>query len=179
MKRLIWLPVAGFLLVAGAAAAAAAGPTLSAVSTLATDSLSGTATSATSAFRSGPADLLDGVLADLVAAGTITQAQSDAIVQALEDKVAAERAAIDQQRELIQGFIEDGVITQAEIDQLPADSPMREMWNSIAQDGELRLDQLPGMGRGFGFGAGHHGPGHGFMFGPDDSVTDPADGATD
>src|SRR4051812_35182177 len=102
IKRLIWLPIAGFLLVAGAAIAAAgsapsAAPTQQANQDAASPAPSAFASAAPGGDQNsdvtgpdwahGPglagagADLLDQVLSDLVKAGTITQAQSDAITQ--------------------------------------------------------------------------------------------------
>jgi hypothetical protein len=166
MKRLIWLPVAGFLLIAGAAVAAAA-PSLA-------DQARGllgpgvqdegaTITVGNADLAHPGRDLLADVLADLVSNNTITQAQSDAITQALADKVDALKADMEARRTLIEGFVEDGVITQDEIDQLPADDPLRVAFDSIANDGQVTLDQLRGLGPGFG--PGHHGRGPGgFMF---------------
>ncbi|HEY8135040.1 MAG TPA: hypothetical protein VIF08_03290, partial [Candidatus Limnocylindrales bacterium] len=116
-------------------------------------------------------DLLADVLADLVSNNTITQAQSDAITQALADKVDALKADMEARRALFESFIEDGVITQDEIDQLPADDPLRVAFDSIANDGQVTLDQLRGFGPGFG--PGHHGRGPGgFMFGESSPNTD-------
>ena len=196
MRRLIWLPIAGFLLVAGAAiAAAAAGPSVTPVA----QSNQGAASAAPSAAASpqtndqnpanGPGDhgfgygmgkgfgmtgdgLLNQVLSDLVKAGTITQDQADAITKALQQAVTDKQATIEQQRQQdvqewqqIQGFLSDGVITQGEVNQLPADSPFRQVFNSIAQNGQITLQQLqqlrmfgPGMGRPGMMGPGGHGP---------------------
>ena len=74
---------------------------------------------------------------------------------------------MEQRQQQIQGFIADGVITQDEIDQLPADDPLRQAFDSIAQDGQISVDQLhllgpggrgPGFGHGRGFGPGMAGP---------------------
>ena len=196
MRRLIWLPIAGFLLVAGAAiAAAAAGPSVTPVA----QSNQGAASAAPSAAASpqtndqnpanGPGDhgfgygmgkgfgmtgdgLLNQVLSDLVKAGTITQDQADAITKALQQAVTDKQATIEQQRQQdvqewqqIQGFLSDGVITQGEVNQLPADSPFRQVFNSIAQNGQITLQQLqqlrmfgPGMGRPGMMGPGGHRP---------------------
>ena len=183
MRRLIWLPVAGFLLIAGAAAASAAPDVVrqaqSIVDEVATDDPGEPATELGLKFRDG---LLEQVLDELVSAGTLTQEQADAIVGAIEDKIDARRAEAERLRELWQGFIEDGVISQDEIDQLPGDSPLREAWNSIAEDGQVTLEQLRGL-HPFG---GHRGPG-GFFRGhhggfempkpaPGDSEELPSDG---
>ncbi len=180
MKRLIWLPVAGFLLVAGAAVAVAAPQIQTTASSIFSatsatpapdatpaptdevdgdDSEGGKSTDGKDGLRHAVGDMLDEVLTDLVSQGVITQAQADAIVAALEDAADQQRADIEaemdelmQNMEQIQGFLEDGVITQEEVDQLPADSALRELFNSIAQDGEINLEELgelgPGMLRG-------------------------------
>ena len=194
MRRLVWLPVAGFLLIAGAAVAAAApGMAQDAVHAIgvfadASPSPGTSPSQATGTNANGPAGLLQQVLADLVSQGTITQDQSDKITQALQDKVAQLRTQaqqrqqeMQQERQQIQGFLQDGVITQDEIDQLPADSPLRQAFDSIAKNGQITLDQLrqlPGFGFGFGrgmgpgFGPGHFGSGPGW-FDHDNNNTQP------
>lgn len=173
MKRLIWLPIAGFLLIAGAAVAAAA-PSLvdEARGQLGLGVQdSGTVAIGDAELAHPGRDLLADVLADLVSNNTITQAQSDAITQALADKVDSLKADMEARRALFESFIEDGVITQDEIDQLPADDPLRVAFDSIANDGQVTLDQLRGFGPGFG--PGHHGRGPGgFMFGESSPNTD-------
>jgi hypothetical protein len=179
MKRFIWLPVAGFLLIAGAAVAAAA-PSLAdqarGLLALGVQDDGGTITVGNADLAHPGRDLLADVLADLVSKDTISQAQSDAITQALADKVDALKADMEARRTLIEGFVEDGVITQDEIDQLPADDPLRVAFDSIANDGQVTLDQLRGLGPGFGpgVGPGHHGRGPGgFMwFGESPTNTD-------
>jgi hypothetical protein len=173
MKRLIWLPIAGFLLIAGATVAAAAPSLLG-------DTRDTGVVSLTGDVAHPGQDLLATVLSDLVTNGTITQAQSDAITQALQDKVDERIAAMEARRTLIQGFVADGVITQDEINQLPADDPLRVAFDSIANDGQISLDQLRALGpfggpRGHGGPGGMHGPGGGFMWGdPAASPSDPA-----
>jgi polyhydroxyalkanoate synthesis regulator phasin len=200
MRRLIWLPVAGFLLIAGAAVATAA-PTMLDRAQAAlqganpTDPASTTAPSdpaATAAPNQPPHgpfgfmgtgdNVLNKVLSDLVANGTITQAQADAITQGVKDEVAARKATLEQLRQQWQDtaaklktFLQDGVITQDEIDTLPADSPLRIAFDSIAQNGQVTLDQLKSF-MPFGGEYMHGGPGgmHGFpgwMGQPDDQPT--------
>lgn len=176
MKRLIWLPVAGFLLVAGAAVAAAAPSVVDTakglLGTAGQAVASGTITVANSELAHPGQDLLKEVLADLVSQDVISQAQSDAITTALQTKVDAQRAEMEAQREQmrqtaeqVRGFLEDGVITQDEINQLPEGNPLRDAFNSIAQNGQVTQDQLQQLGPGFGFGIrgldGPGGPGHG------------------
>ena len=118
------------------------------------------------------ANLLNQVLGNLVKAGTITQAQSDAITKALQQAVTDKQTQAQQQRQelqqewtQIQGFLQDGTITQDEVNQLPADSPFRQAFNSIAQDGKVTTQQLEQLMRGFGMGPGMM-PGHRFGPGP-------------
>jgi polyhydroxyalkanoate synthesis regulator phasin len=169
MRRLIWLPVAGFLLIAGAAVATAAPTVLDrAQAALQGANLTDPASTpaptdpgATAApdQRHGPLglkgaaqDVLNEVLAKLVADGTITQAQADAITSGIKDELAQRQATLQELRQQwqetatkLKTFLEDGVITQSEIDTLPADSPLRVAFDSIATDGQITLDQLKGF----------------------------------
>lgn len=169
MKRLIWLPIAGFLLIAGAAVAAAAPSLVGDARGLFVQSEADSGTINVTGAPAHPGrDMLADVLADLVSKGTITQAQSDAITAALQDKVDERIAAMDARRTLIEGFVADGVITQDEISQLPADDPLRVAFDSIANDGQITLDQLRNLGPfggpgGRGGPGGMHGPGGGFF----------------
>lgn len=188
MRRLIWLPIAGFLLIAGATIAAAA-PTVTPAASKQLDTASstiagqlgnsaGTELQADDQTQNQNADdwpgagpgggaLLSQVLSDLVGQNVISQDQADAITKALQDKADQLQTQMQQQRQLIQGFLQDGVITQDEVDQLPADSPFRQVFDSIAKDGQVTVDQLRQLG-GFGdFGRGHGiGPGMGPFQGP-------------
>lgn len=188
MRRLIWLPVAGFLLIAGAAVAAAAPSAINrAQEVLVAVGASPAATETEVLQPAGRhADgLLGEVLANLVEDGTITQAQADAILGGVQTELEARRAefeALRQQweetREKIYAFLKDGVITQAEIDTLPADNPLREAFDSIAEDGQITLDQLqqfmPFKG-GRGGPAGPGGPGFGHHFWGFDAAPDTDD----
>ena len=186
MRRLIWLPVAGFLLIAGAAVATAA-PTIldraqaalqGATPTDPASTPAPTDAGATTApnqlphgplgglgFRGAADDVLNSVLADLVANGTITQAQADSITNAVKDEIANRQDAAEKLRQQWQDtasklktFLEDGVITQDEIDTLPSDSPLRIAFDSIAKDGQITLDQLKNF-LPFGGEYAHGGPG--------------------
>jgi polyhydroxyalkanoate synthesis regulator phasin len=205
MKRLIWLPVAGFLLIAGAAVAAAAPGVAETAKNLVGINQAGSSPAPTTAPTAAPSDpgngsgsgpsdlhgrgfgfgfgkegdandLLDQVLADLVSQGVITQEQSDAITsgldQAITDKQAEAEAQRQQMQEMwqqIQGFLSDGVITQDEIAQLPADNPFSNLTDILA-DGQITTEELqslpwggfylkgPGMPFGPG-GPGRHGAG--------------------
>jgi len=184
MRRLIWLPVAGFLLIAGAAVATAAPTVLDraqaalqgATPTDPASTPAPTDAGATTApdqphLPFGPMglkgvadDVLSKVLADLVANGTISQAQADAITNAVKDEIANRQDAAQKLRQQWQDtanklktFLQDGVITQDEIDTLPADSPLRIAFDSIAKDGQVTLDQLKNF---LPFGGEYHaGPG--------------------
>ena len=175
MKRLIWLPMAGFLLIAGAAVAAAA-PTVvdSARAVFAAVDPSPATDPVTGEVRlKVGGGFLEEVLAELVSGGTITQAQSDAITDALQAKADEKMAEMEARRTLIEGFVEDGVITQDEINQLPEDDPLRAAFNSIADDGQITLDQLRELGPFGGHGGpGHHRGGPGFMWVAPDAAPD-------
>ncbi|HEY7599830.1 MAG TPA: hypothetical protein VH741_07885 [Candidatus Limnocylindrales bacterium] len=171
MRRLIWLPLAGALLIGGAAVAAAA-PT-------ALQDAAGTVLSVPG--RAG--DLLAEVLADLVSQGTITQAQSDAITDELDTRVEAKRAEMQAERqamraqlEQLRGFLEDDVITADEIASLP-DGELKAALQSIAVDGQVTAEQLRGLrmllGGPGGPGRGHPRGGPGFWGPPGDTDTNP------
>jgi hypothetical protein len=183
MRRFIWLPVAGFLLIAGAAVATAA-PTVLDRAQAALQGADPTAAASTPAptdpgttaapnepghgplgFKGAAQDILDKVLSDLVADGTISQAQADSITNAVKDELATRQAEAEKLRQQWQDtasklktFLEDGVITQDEIDTLPADSPLRIAFDSIAKDGQVTLDQLKNF-LPFGGEYSHAGPG--------------------
>ncbi len=171
MKRFIWLPVAGFLLVAGAAVAAAAPGVINTAS-----SLVGVGTAALDdggivVDADGRGGLLDEVLAELVTDGLITQEQSDAITEALTTRAEERRADFEAEREQlramweqIQGFLEDGVISADEIAQLPDDNPFSAI-EGILEDGQVTVEELQslrpfgGFREGPGFGSGPGGRG--------------------
>jgi len=140
------IPLAGLLLVGGA------GAVFAATSTAATPS----APAAPAADQATPAPApaastkplvgpgLTEVLDGLVSKGTITSGQKTAIVDALTAH-RAERVAEMQQ---IRGFLVDGQITQDEINQLPADSPLRTLTTLMA-DGKITVAELQTLGRGW------------------------------
>lgn len=165
-SRLLVVPVAGLLLVAAAgavlaqsAAAPASDGTVPAAAPPSPD--------ASGAVKRPGDGVLADVLADLVAKGTITQAQSDAILAAVDARRTELRAEAEARRELWRSILEDGQITRDELAQLPADSPLRNLEN-LLDDGVITRDELRGLGglgHGFGFGGRGHGPGGG-MWGP-------------
>ena len=175
MKRLIWLPVAGFLLVAGAAVAAAAPGLVNSASSLIGAGDVGLDDGRIALHAGGEGSLLDEVLTELVADGVITHEQSDAITEALTTRAEDRRAEFEAERERlramweqIRGFLEDGVISSDEITQLPEDNPFSAI-EGILEDGQVTVEELqslrpfggfregPGFGRG-GHGRGGHGP---------------------
>jgi len=171
------LPLAGLLVVAGAGAVLATngGPTPSTGSTVvpAAESASPAASSGTTPTPDKPRDtVLTDVLDDLVSKGTINGSQKTAILDALAAERTARHEAAQAQRQQLQQFLADGQITQEELDQLPEDSPLRQL-TGVMDDGVITTDELRGFGRGFGFGRGH-GHGHGFekLFPNDGSVPD-------
>ncbi len=89
--------------------------------------------------------VLEDVLSDLVEDGTIDQGQADAIVEALDAKTAEFRTAAQDLRGLIAGFLEDGVITADELDQLPDVFPFNDLagvFGDALDDGELTLEEF-------------------------------------
>ena len=159
------LPLAGLLVVAGAGAVLAtsgdAGPSSNTIVIPAAESPSPAASSGTTTRPDKPKDtVLTDVLDDLVAKGTITESQKTAILDGLTAERTARREAAQAQRQQLKDFLADGQITQEELDQLPEDSPLRQL-SGVMDDGKITTDELRGLGRGFGFGGGH-GRGHGF-----------------
>jgi hypothetical protein len=172
-RKTLVLPLAGLLLVGAAGAAMAASSPSPSVGTgtvtPAVDPSPSAGTTTTPTDPGVPPDrgflredgILSDVLDSLVTDGTITADQQQAILDALtaerDARIAQARADADQLR----SFLEDGVITQEEFDQLPADSRLREL-AGIMDDGQITTDELRALGGAFGFGRGGHGFGHGF-----------------
>jgi hypothetical protein len=160
------LPLAGVLAVAGAGAVLAtsgdAGSGSNPIVIPAAESPSPDASSGTVAPDQTPDKprdtALTDVLDDLVANGTITESQKAAILDGLTAERTARREAAQAQRQQLRDFLADGQITQDELDQLPEDSPLRQL-SGVMDDGKITTDELRGLGRGFGFGKGHR---HGF-----------------
>lgn len=93
------------------------------------------------------APYLTEVLDGLVAKGTITRVQEQAIVDAWiakRETLMHERQADRQQ---LRAFLSDGVLTQAELNQLPADSPLRQL-APLMKNGQLTIGDLRALGRG-------------------------------
>ncbi len=91
------------------------------------------------------ADFLSEVLSDLVGNGTIDQGQADAITNAVKTKIEDAKAQREANRELIKGFLEDGVITSDELAQLPGDHPFNDPngpFAEAASDGQLTAAEI-------------------------------------
>ena len=88
---------------------------------------------------------LEEVLNDLVGDDTITEDQADAILEAAEQKASEVREEIRESRELLEGLLDDGVITEDELpeDHFLFDERLDEAW----EDGELSSDDLRGAHR--------------------------------
>jgi hypothetical protein len=154
------LPLAGLLVIGGAGAVfATSGGAPSGTDTVVPAAESPSPSAATTApARDIQKDTaLEDTLTKLVADGTITETQKTAILDGVAAERTARQAARKAEREQLRSFLADGVITQAEIDQLPADSYLRTL-TTLLDDGQITTEELQGLGRGFGFG----GRGHGF-----------------
>lgn len=100
---------------------------------------------------------IDEVLDDLVADDTLTRAQADAVIEALDARRAEFRAEREQMREQMEEFWADDQLTQEEIDQLPDWHHWSQM-TDLLEDGVITRDELGGMRRGpFGGGGPRHG----------------------
>lgn len=89
--------------------------------------------------------ILEEVLDDLVSSGTISQDQADAIKDALVEKAEEVKTERQELRDLISGFLEDGVITADELAQLPNDHPFNNEDGRFAEaleDGELTRQEI-------------------------------------
>jgi hypothetical protein len=106
-----------------------------------------------------PGEILDEVLADLVADGTLDQGEADAVQSALEAKHEEVRAQVEEWREenpgrfergfkrgfAMGGLLEDGVIDASELSELPDDHPFNDPDGPAAEflaDGQLTEDEL-------------------------------------
>ncbi len=78
-----------------------------------------------------------------MAKGTITTAQEQAIL----DAWIAKRATLKADRAQLRAILADGVITQAELDQLPSDSPLRAL-EPLLKNGQISVADLRALGRG-------------------------------
>ena len=169
LSKTLVLPVAGLLVVIGAGAvlASTSTPGTDTIGTVAPAAATPSPTPTPSAKPRAQDTVLSDVLDGLVSKGTITAAQKTAILNALQaqrDQIAADRKAaadaLRAERQQVKDFLSDGQITQDELDQLPADSPLRTLTNLMA-DGKITTDELRALGGGllkdFGLGFGGHG----------------------
>jgi len=104
-------------------------------------------TADTAEERKGPFhrgfEFLSEVLDDMVGEGTISQDDADAVLNAVEEKAAEVKAEHEAMRELIKGFLEDGVITEDEAAQLPDDHGIfNKRFDQAWEDGELTSEEL-------------------------------------
>jgi polyhydroxyalkanoate synthesis regulator phasin len=100
-------------------------------------------------------DVLAGVLDDLVAKGTLTDAQKQAVLDGVKaertaraDAKKAARAQAKADRQQLKDFLADGVITKEEFDKLPANSPMRTL-TTLMDDGKITADELKALRKGW------------------------------
>jgi polyhydroxyalkanoate synthesis regulator phasin len=83
------------------------------------------------------------VLHDLVGEGTITQDQADAIVDATESKATEIKEEREALRDLIQGLLDDDVVTEVEAAQLPEDHWLvSDVFDDAWEDGELTVEEI-------------------------------------
>ena len=105
------------------------------------------ATPAASAAPTLTAPYLTQVLDGLVTKGTITKAQEQAILDAWVSQRTTFMQERQADRQQLMGFLSDGVLTQAELNQLPADSPLRQL-EPLMKNGQLTIADLRALGRG-------------------------------
>ena len=166
LSKTLVIPVAGLLVVLGAGAVLA--------STSSSPAASGAAVAPGGRIavagrvrtpRSGVKfqdQALTTVLDDLVAKGTITAAQKTGDRRRPHGRArAAPRRAQGQDggppgagASRSRASSPTAQITQAELDQLPADSPLRKLTN-LMDDGKITTDELRSIGRGWFGGRGH------------------------
>jgi hypothetical protein len=166
LSKTLIVPLAGLLLVgaAGAALATSAGTPVAGTGGVILAAESQAPASPAPTIKAVGDDALTKVLGDLVTKGTITETQKTAIQDALGTeraaRMAARKAAMAERKALqekVKGFLADGVITKDELDQLPADHPLRQLTTLMA-DGKITLDELKALGGGWrnlGVGGGH------------------------
>ena len=88
-------------------------------------------------------DFLGDVLDDLVGDGTIDNGQADAILDAVEAKAEEVKAEREALRVAIKGYLEDGVLTEAEAANLPEDHwLLSDVFDEAWADGELTTDEI-------------------------------------
>jgi len=110
-----------------------------------------------------PGEIVDEVLADLVADGTLERGDADAVKAALEARYEEVRAEMEAWRSenpgrfergfkrgfAMGGLLEDGVIDATELAELPDDHPLNDPDGPAAEflaDGQLTKDELKQLG---------------------------------
>jgi polyhydroxyalkanoate synthesis regulator phasin len=172
MKKTILGALVGVMMFAGAAIAVA--QTSEDSTTESTTTTTTEDTTSTGGRFGHRGEVLQGVLDDLVADGTLTQAQADAVTAGLEAAKAERFAAREEMRAAMEEAWSDGALTEEELSVLPdggsrltdPDGPLAEYW----EDGQITQEELDearangdlGFGRGgrhgHGFGPGGDGP---------------------
>jgi hypothetical protein len=162
LSKTLVLPIAGLLLVgaAGAVMATSGSPTTTGgAGAIVPAAEAATPTPSVPAKPAIKDPLLTDVLDRLVTKGTITAAQKTAILDAVGTERTARRTERQQARQQLKSFLADGQITQDELNQLPADSPLRKL-TSLMADGKITVAELRGIRRallGGGMGGGLRG----------------------
>jgi len=150
LKTLVLPLAAAALIIVGAGAVlATAGPVAPAqVAAPAADPTATPAPGATTApGKTAAAPFLTKVLDGLVAKGTITAAQEQAIVDAFTTQRTTQMQQRRADRQQLMSFLSDGVLTEAELAKLPADSPLQQL-KPLMKNGQLTVDDLRTLGRG-------------------------------
>jgi polyhydroxyalkanoate synthesis regulator phasin len=182
LSKTLVLPLAALLVIglAGVVLATSSSPTSGAGDPVVPAADTPTPTPGASTAPAQKDTLLSDVLDQLVTKGTITADQRTAILDALQAERTARRTLRQQEAQQLRDFLSDGVITQDELDQLPADSPIRKL-TSLLDDGKITTDELRGLRGILGGGRrgfGGHGPGHGGLFGGPQASPSPSAGAS-
>lgn len=87
--------------------------------------------------------LLGEVLDELVTEETLTTEQAEAVVNAVQEKARERKAEMEAHREQMRGFLEDGVLTEEEFNQLPDRNPFAdERFDEAWEDGELTKEEI-------------------------------------
>jgi hypothetical protein len=152
MKKLIATTAAAGVLVAGAFVASTV--TTNPAEAQVPDSITEQHDTTDQQDRPDRGAIFDEVLEGLVADGTIDSGQADAIKEAFEakrDEIIEEFGARpergrDFHRGALRGLLADDVITQAEIDALPDDHPLRTgespLSGLLEDDGQITREEL-------------------------------------
>ena len=179
LSKTLVLPFAALLVVGAAGAVLATGNPAPAGRDTVIPAANATPTPAASTAPAPVAkdNLMSDVLDGLVTKGTITAAQKTAILDALTTERTARRTLKQQERQQLKDFLSDGVITQDELNQLPADSPIRKL-TGILDDGKITVDELRGLRRGLFGGHAPGRPGGGGLFGGPKATPAPSTGTS-